>query len=174
MRCKSIYWLAFMMCLFAIGCDNTDDGSYEDPISIYEKVNGNWGLANLKMVDEFAKANKIEPSEENLSTYFNYEDFKIKFNVDEKNNPTSYEVSGNVPALFALKGYWQLSSAFQPTTPGNAIKIYLYSDAQKTQKTDELRLTSIPGKGGEMEIQLARTSGGTTFLSYVFKLNAIK
>lgn len=163
-----------MMCLFAIGCDNTEDGSYVDPITIYEKVNGNWGLTNLKMVDEFAKANKIEPNEENLSTYFNYEDFKIKFNVDERNNPTTYEVTGNVPPLFAPKGYWQLSSDFQPTTPGNAVKIYLYSDSQKTQKTDELRVTSMPGKGGEMELQLARVSGGATFLSYVFKLNAIK
>jgi Domain of unknown function (DUF5004) len=174
MRCKSIYWVALMMCLFAIGCDNTEDGSYVDPITIYEKVNGNWGLTNLKMVDEFAKANKIEPNEENLSTYFNYEDFKIKFNVDERNNPTTYEVTGNVPPLFAPKGYWQLSSDFQPTTPGNAVKIYLYSDSQKTQKTDELRVTSMPGKGGEMELQLARVSGGATFLSYVFKLNAIK
>jgi len=173
MRCKSIYWLAVMMCLFAISCDNTEDGSYVDPITIYEKVNGNWGLTNLKMVDDFAKANKIEPSEENLSTYFNYEDFKIKFSVDEKNNPTSYEVTGNVPPLFAPKGYWRLSSDFQPTNPGNAIKIYLYSDAQKTQKTDELRLTSVPGKNGEMEIQLSRTSGGTVFVSYVFKLTAI-
>lgn len=163
-----------MMCLFAISCDNTEDGSYVDPITIYEKVNGNWGLTNLKMVDDFAKASKIEPSEENLSTYFNYEDFKLKFNVDEKNNPTSYEVTGNVPPLFAPKGYWQLSSDFQPTNPGNAIKIYLYSDAQKTQKTDELRLSSVPGKNGEMEIQLSRTSGGVAFVSYVFKLSAIK
>lgn len=173
MRCKSIYWLAVVMCFIAIGCDNTDDGSSVDPITIYEKVNGNWGLTNLKMVDEVAKANKIEPSEENLSTYFNYEDFKIKFNVDEENNPTSYEVAGNVPPLFAAKGYWKLSSDFQPTNLGNPVMIYLYSDAQKTQKTDELGLTSVPGKNGEMEIKLSRVSGGTPFVSYVFKLNAI-
>lgn len=160
------------MCFFAISCDNTEDGSYVDPITLYEKVNGNWALTNLKMVDEVAKANKIEPNEENLSTYFNYEDFKIKFNVDEKNNPTSYEVTGNVPPLFAAKGYWALSSDFQPTNNG-ANKIYLYSDAQKTQKTDELRLISVPGKNEEMQIQLTRTSGGVDFVSYIFKLNAI-
>jgi hypothetical protein len=173
MRCKSIYWLAVMMCLLAIGCDNTDDGSYVDPITIYEKVNGNWGLTNLKMVDEFAIANKIEPHEENLSTFFNYEDFKIKFSADEKNNPTSYEVSGNVPPLFAPKGYWKLSSDFQPTNATGPTKIYLYSDAQKTQKTDELLLTSVPGKTGEMELQLRHSSGGSAFVSYVFKLTAI-
>lgn len=172
MRCKSIYWLAVVMSLTAISCDNTDDGSHVDPITIYEKVNGNWGLTNLKMVDEFAKANKIEPSEENLSTYFNYEDFKINFVVDAKNRPTSYEVTGNVPALFAPNGYWALSSDFQQTN-ASAIRIYLYSDAQKTQKTDELRIISVPGKNEEMQLQLMRTSGGADFVSYVFKLNAI-
>lgn len=172
MRCKSFYWLAFLMCFFALSCDNTEDGSYVDPITIYEKVNGNWGLTNLKMVDEVAKANKIEPSEENLSTYFNYEDFKINLSVDENNKPTSYQVTGNVPPLFAPKGYWELSSDFQQTS-GSATKIYLYSDAQKTQKTDELRLISVPGKNEEMQIQLVRSSGGTPFVSYIFKLTAI-
>lgn len=172
MRCKIIYGLAVIMCLLAIGCENNDDGNHVDPITLYEKVNGDWGLTNLKMVDEFAKANAIEPNEENLSTYFNYEDFKIRFDVDEKNKPTSYEVVGDVPELFAPKGYWALSSDFQPTN-GGAVNIYLYSDAQKTQKTDELRLTSVPGSNGEMEIQLVRSSGGSPFVTYVFKLNAI-
>lgn len=172
MRSKSYYWLALFMCFFAISCDNTEDGSYVDPITIYEKVNGNWGLTNLKMVDEFAKANKIEPSEENLSTFFNYEDFKINFSVDEKNKPTSYEVTGNVPPLFAPKGYWELSSDFQQTN-ASAVRIYLYSDAAKTQKTDELRVTSVPGSNDEMEFQLVHSSGGTPFVTYVFKLNAI-
>ena len=124
------------------------------------------------MVDEFAKANKIEPSEENLSTFFNYEDFKINFSVDEKNRPTSYEVTGNVPPLFAPKGYWALSSDFQQTN-ASAVRIYLYSDAAKTQKTDELRVTSVPGSNDEMEFQLVHSSGGTPFVTYVFKLNAI-
>ncbi len=173
MRCKSIYWLAVFMCLMTISCDNTEDGSYVDPITLYEKVNGNWGLTNLKMVDESAKANAIEPSEQNLSTYFNYEDFKIKFNVDEKMNPTSYEVLGDVPPLFAAKGFWRLSSDFQQTNASGPVRIYLYSDAQKTQKTDELRLTSVPGNSDEMELQLVHSSGGIAFVSYVFKLTAI-
>jgi hypothetical protein len=172
MKCKSIYWLAVVMSLSAIGCDNTDDGSYVDPITIYEKVNGNWALTNLKMVDEFAKANAVEPNEENLSTYFNYEDFKINFSVDDQNRPTSYEVKGNVPPLFAPKGYWELSSDFQQTN-ASAVKIFLYSDAQKTQKTDELRVISIPGKNEEMQLQLLRSSGGSAFVSYVFKLSAV-
>lgn len=161
------------MCLTVIGCDNTEDGSYVDPITLYEKVNGNWGLTNLKLVDEFAIVNAIEPHEENLSTYFNYEDFKIKFNVDEKNQPTSYEVLGDVPPLFAPKGFWRLSSDFQQTNASGPVSIYLYSDAQKTQKTDELKLTSIPGNNDEMELKLVHSSGGSAYASYVFKLTAI-
>ena len=171
MRCKIIYLLAFIS-LFAVSCNEMDDGSHVDPITLNEKITGEWGLMNLKMVDEVAKANKLEPSEQVLSTLFNYDNFRIKFNVDEKMNPTSYEVTGDVPPLFALSGYWKLSSDFQQST-GEPVRIYLYSDAQKTIKTDELKLTAVPGSSEEMELQLVRTSGGTPFVSYSFKLNAI-
>ena len=155
----------------AIGCTETDDGSFAEPITLYEKIDGEWALSNLKMVDEYAKANNLQPSEQNLSTSFNYDTFRIKFNVDEKNQPTTYEVLGNVPPLFQLTGYWNLTSAFQQTN-SEATRIYLYSDAQKTNKVDELRLTAVPGTTDEMEFQLVRTSGGTPFVSYVFKVNA--
>lgn len=170
MRRKIICLLA-VVSLFAAGCNEPDDGSHADPITIYEKINGEWSLMNLKMVDEVAKAGNIQPNEQNLSGLFNYEDFKIKFNVDAQNRPTSYEVIGDVPPLFAPSGYWQLSSAFQQTNAG-ATRIFLYSDALKTKLTDELRLTSVPGTNDEMEIQLVRQSNGVPFVSYVFKLGA--
>ena len=172
MRCKITYGLAAILFFLAFGCSEQDDGGSADPITIYEKMNGNWGLMNLKMVDEFAKANAIEPSEQNLSTMFNYENFQINFSVDDNMEPTTYQVTGDVPPLFSPSGYWKLSSAFQPTN-SNGIRIYLYSDAAMTQQTDELRLTSVPGSNEEMEIQLIRTSEGTPFVSYVFKLNAL-
>lgn len=159
------------MGLFTYGCNDPDDGSHADPITVYEKINGDWNLMNLTMIDEVAKANSTEPSEQNLSTYFNYENFKIRFDVDENMKPTTYQVSGDVPPLFAPSGYWQLSSDFQQTD-ASAIKIYLYSDAQKKQQTDELRLTSVPGSNEEMEIQLVRISNDVPFISYVFKLSA--
>jgi len=171
MRCKIIYLLAIFG-LLAISCNEMDDGNHVDPITLHEKITGEWGLMNLKMVDELAKANKLEPFEQTLSTLFNYDNFRIKFNVDGNNNPTSYEVTGDVPPLFALNGYWKLSSDFQTTT-GEAVRIYLYSDAQKTIKTDELRIAAVPGSTGEMELQLVRSSGGTPYVSYSFKLNAI-
>lgn len=157
--------------LLALGCNKSDDGSYVEPITIYEKMQGNWNLMNLRMVDQFAKANAIEPSEQNLSALFNYDVFQIEFNVDEQMLPTTYQVSGNVPPIFQLSGYWGLNTSFQPTS-SEAIQIYLYSDAQKTHRTDTLLLTSVPGSNEEMEVQLVRASGGTPFISYVFSLNS--
>jgi hypothetical protein len=163
--------LVIFLFFFAFSCDEMDDGSFVEPITIYEKVNGDWSLMNLKMVDEFAKANAIKPDEENLSNLFNYQNFQIRLNVDDRMQPTTYEVLGDVPPLFEPNGFWELSSAFQQTN-GTALRIYLFSDAQKTQKTDELRLTSVPGSNKQMEIQLVRESEGVPFVSYVFKLNA--
>lgn len=157
--------------LLAAGCNEPDDGSSAEPITIYEKMKGDWNLINLKMVDEVAKANNVQPNEQNLSALFNYDNFQIHFNVDAANRPTSYEVTGDVPPLFALSGYWQLENPFQQTS-GSAVKILLYADALKTQLTDVLRLTSVPGSNEEMEIQLVRQSGGVPFVSYVFKLGA--
>lgn len=169
---KSIKILVFAFFgLLALSCNNTDDGSPVEPITIYEKMQGNWNLMNLRMVDQFAKANAIEPSEQNLSALFNYDVFQITFNVDAGMHPTNYQVSGNVPPIFQLSGYWELNSSFQPTSPG-AIQINLYSDAQKANKTDTLLLTSVPGSNAEMEVQLVRSSGGTPFISYVFSLSS--
>lgn len=157
--------------LLAFSCDKSDDGSYVEPITIYEKMQGNWNLMNLRMVDRFAKTNAIEPSEQNLSALFNYDTFQIVFNVDEHMQPTSYQVLGTVPPIFQLSGYWALNTSFQPTN-SEAIQIQLYSDAKQTIKTDMLLLTSVPGSNEKMEVQLVRTSGGTAFVSYVFSLSS--
>jgi len=152
------------------GCNQLDDGSYTAPITLYEKVGGNWSLSNLKMVDEIAKTNGIKPDEQNLQHLFNYNQFGLQLRVDSQFNPTTYEVLGDVPPLFAPKGYWELSSAFQPTT-SNPVQVKLYSDAAKTQLLDELLLTSVPGASGTMQLQLVRSSEGAAYISYVFNLN---
>lgn len=154
-----------------VGCNDQDDGNYVEPITIYEKINGDWSLMNLKMVDEFAKANAIKPDEQALSTLFNYDNFQIQFNVDEGYKPTSYQVLGNVPPLFEPSGYWDLNHEFQQAN-GMPLIISLYANEAKTQKTDELKLTSVPGSNREMQFQLLRVSDGVPFVSYTFHLTA--
>ncbi len=171
MKIKQLYFLG--VCAMFLGCNDVDDGSFVEPITLYEKVNGSWYLMNLKMTDEIAKSGGLTPVDQNISSYFNFPDFMITLNVDEKNRPTTYEVSGDVPALFLKKGYWALSNDFQ-LTGGEAVKLYLYKDAAKSQKIDELNFVSVPGGQKEMELQLKRTSGGTPFVSYNYKLKAFE
>ncbi|MEG9327049.1 DUF5004 domain-containing protein [Salinimicrobium catena] len=161
--------LTLLLAVLIFGCNTPDDGNYVEPITTYEVISGEWSLMNLTMVDEVAKVNNIKPNEENLSTQFNFEDFRIRFDVDENNKPTTYVVLGDVPPLFQLSGFWDLNADFQPTNSG-AIVIRLYSDEAKTQLKDELYLTSVPRTNRQMELQIIRRSGGTPFVSYKFKL----
>ncbi|NMH29339.1 DUF5004 domain-containing protein [Flavobacterium silvaticum] len=170
MKNRKIYWMCCAI-LLAFGCNETDDGNHVDGITLYEKIAGSWSATNVKMTDEVAKAGGAPVFEQNLTTQFNYDQMQISFNVDEKMQPTTYEVSGNVPPLFEANGYYKLSSDYQPMAT-NPLKIYLYSDAALTAKTGELRVTAVPGSTGEMELQLVRTSGGVPFVSYAFKLTA--
>lgn len=170
MRNSKICWM-ILASVLAVSCNEMDDGNHVDGITLYEKINGNWDATSVRMVDEVAKASGAAVFEQNLTTHFNYDQMQIAFNVDEEMSPTTYQVMGNVPPLFEAEGYYKLSSDYQPmaTTP---LKIYLYSDAELTQKTAELRISAIPGSNGQMELQLVRTSGGVPFVSYVFKLTA--
>lgn len=163
-----------MICLglLAFSCSDTDDGSAVNGITIYEKIQGHWDATSVKMVDEVAKATGAPVFEQNLTNEFNYSQLSVAFNVDDNMNPTTYEVLGNVPPLFEPQGYYELSSPFQPASAGTPVKIYLYSDQAKTNKTGELRITSVPGSNGQMELTLLRTSGNIAFVSYVFKFTA--
>lgn len=169
MKKASFYLLLFVIMFPLGGCDKTDDGTFTEPITIYEKINGVWNLSSLRYIDEFAKANNIEPNEDLLTSWFNFSDFKLTLNVDANNQPLDFKVTGDVPELFPASGYWQLSSAF-PLTTMKPVVVGLYADASKSTLIGELQLISIPGANAEMELQLVRTTNGVAYASYVFKL----
>jgi hypothetical protein len=170
---KNKYLPGYLLLLFMIlpfsGCDPvTDDGSYVDPITLYEKVGGSWKLADIRQVDETAKAAGISPSEIGLYAQFQFGSLAIELKT-ENNQPVLYQVTGGAPELFPNTGYWQLDTEF-PYANGTAPKILLYSDAAKTVKTGELSITSMPGAKQEMELKLTRTSKGVPFVSYLYSL----
>lgn len=169
MKKTTLYLLLIYMVFHLGGCEKTEDGSYVAPITVYEKVKGNWKLSNLKMVDEYAKANSIKPDEQDITTLFGFENFVVELNVDSNNEPTSFKVIGDVPQLFHTEGYWSLSSEF-PQTDLTPLVIDLYDNSAKIEVADRLYLTSIPGARNEMELKLIRQSNGVPYLSYVFKL----
>ncbi|WP_353136370.1 DUF5004 domain-containing protein [Pseudopedobacter sp.] len=167
-----------LLCLVSLfflqfGCKKPDDGSYVDPITLYEKVKGEWKLNDISQVDETAKVAGISPDEISLFSQFGFENLTLSLQVDEKNNPTTYSVSGDAPELFPNSGYWDLSASF-PAANGTAPVINLYSDQAKTDLQAQLSVVSVPGAKTEMELKLTRKSGGVAFVSYNYKLTNVQ
>lgn len=167
----------FLGCLifmqFITGCYKTDDGTYTDPITIYEKLGGKWGLTKLTEVDEIAVASSLKPDNVVLTSKFNFKTFTITLNVDENFQPTSYLVEGSAPELFAKSGYWKLNNPF-PNTDGTAVKIQLFSDEAKTAMVDELSLSALPGARATMEFNLTRESNGLPYVTYTYAVKLLE
>lgn len=172
MRISSTIVIVFFALTIFYGCQKTDDGDYVKPITIYEKINGTWNLSSLIYSDDYAKSLGLESVEENLTNWFNFNTFQISFNVNSKDEPTDYVVSGDIPNLFPSNGFWELNSPF-PTTNTQPVIIILFSDSQKTTQIGELNLTMIPGTNNIMEFRLIRSSNGVQFSSYIFRLYSI-
>lgn len=168
-KTKSIFLVLVVLLIAGYGCTETDDGSYTAPITVYEKIPGTWQLLSLKMIDETARAAGIKPDELVLTNQFNFQSFSIVFEVDENYNPTTYMVSGDVPELLAPEGYWNTDTEF-PLTDGTPVKINLYSDAAKSQLTNQLSITAMPGATAEMELKLTHTSNQVAYATYVYRL----
>jgi hypothetical protein len=90
--------------------------------------------------------------------------------VDNNNQPTSYQISGDNPELFPKEGFWDINTSF-PLATGTAPTINLYSDAGKSTLTGQLAIVSMPGAKAEMEIKLTRSAAGVPFVSYHYKLS---
>lgn len=170
MRKTKMYFLILVAFLVTgYGCTETDDGSFTPPITVYEKIPGTWQLLSLKLVDETARAAGIKPDEIVLTEQFNFETFSVTLEVDADLKPTTYSVTGNVPELLAPEGYWSTDSEF-PMTDGTPVKISLYSDAARTQLTNQLSITAMPGASAEMELKLTHTSNQVAYATYVYRL----
>ncbi len=170
-RTTELIALLLLICTFSfVSCNDTDDGKYVAPITLYEKVKGTWRLTDVIQIDETAKTAGITPDEISLFGQFNFDNFNIVLEVDENNQPVSYQVNGSAPELIPASGYWDLDTAF-PNANGTAPVINLYSDAGKTSMTGRLGVVSVPGATPTMELKLTRSSAGVPFVSYQYKLS---
>lgn len=172
MKTRNLFFVCLMFfASFYLGCKKPDNGVHVDPITLYEKVKGNWKLDDIVQIDETAKKSSIKPDETSLYSEFDFSSFHIKLNIDEKNNPTSYEVTGNAPELFPNAGYWDLNVSFSQAN-ASAPALYLYSDAGKTTLIGKLSITALPGANPQMDLVLTRTVDGIAFVSYQYKLSS--
>jgi hypothetical protein len=165
--------LLFFLTLLLVSCQKTDDGSYTAPLTVTEKLNGTWKLTGIKQIDELAKANSIKPDEADIRSKFGFANMTLTLNLDADSLPTSYEVGGIVPELFAPSGYWDLDSPFTHSD-GTPVEMMLYGDAAKTQITDVLKITTQPGKKATLQLKLTRSSDGTPYVSYVYDFKLVQ
>lgn len=167
---KLIAFLLLLNALFIFSCEKVDDGEFVAPITLYEKVKGEWILNDIIQVDETAKIAGISPHEISLFGQFGFESFGIILDADDNNQPTAYQVSGEAPELFPKAGFWEINTSF-PSASGAAPVINLYSDAAKNNLAGQLSIVSIPGANAEMELKLTRKTAGVPFVSYQYKLS---
>lgn len=144
-------------------CNGTEDGSYVAPITLSEKINGQWVLSSIKQVDEIASKD-IE-----LTGQLDFMSFGIDLQADAENNPTTFSVTGNAPALLPASGNWEMEHPFT-NSDGTPARIFLYSGADKSQKAAVLTVTATPGANRILEFKLTRKQKGQAFVSYIYNL----
>ena len=73
-------------------CNDTEDGSYVEPITLYEKLQGTWSLRTLQQVDEAGKASGAKYTTMDLTQSFDFTTFKLNLQLDESRRPTTFQV----------------------------------------------------------------------------------
>lgn len=162
---KNNFSYALLGALLLSSC-GVDNGSYTDPITVYEKVSGTWNLSQMKQVDELAVANKSGMTELDLTETF--ENFSISLNSEQDYQPSTFTTSG-APAILPANGYWSLDRSFQ-NWDGSPVKIQFFSDAARSVKVGEVSITTVPGSVPSMQLTKTRSTNGTPFVSYVYTL----
>lgn len=142
-----------------VSCSTVDDGSYIDPISLYEKIGGKWVLNSITQIDETNNKNLT------LTDKLDFDTFVILLNVDENHQPTTFSVEGKAPALLPITGTWMLDHPFTKSD-GSATQILLLSKDAKAALT----VTVLPGANNIMEYKLTRKVKGLPYTSYTYNL----
>lgn len=145
---------------FLFSCNTVEDGSYVAPLTQYEKISGQWIVNSVTQTDE------LENKKMTLTNLFDFDTFGIHLNVDADNNPTSYNIEGNAPALIPTSGTWKLGNAFV-NTDGSAPQIILNDNVYLT-------VTGVPGSKKELEYKLTRTQNGKPFVSYTYNMTTVE
>lgn len=152
-------WLAAIPVMALTACSTVDDGTYAEPISLYEKVEGKWVLNSLVQTDETNGKTMA------LTGKLDFDTFVIHLDTDGAHQPTTFSVEGKAPALLPTGGTWSLDRPFTKSD-GSATQIILTGSSGKATLT----VTAVPGASGVMEYKLTRKTGGQAYTSYTYNL----
>lgn len=144
------------------GCQDIEDGHYVSPITLSEKINGDWVLNSMTQIDE------ISQSQKDLTGQFAFTSFNIKLDVDENGISDGFTISGQAPALLPSSGTWEMENNFY-NSDGSSACIFLKSNGERVAA---LTVTAVPGATRTLEFKLTRRQNGRAFVSYVYNLVA--
>src|SRR5690606_36723271 len=99
-----------LLCLIGpcavVSCKKMENGSFVEPITLYEKVKGSWQLTDLVQVDETAKIAGIKPAEISLYGQFDVACLQLTLDVVANYLPTAHQVTRSAPELSPNGGFW--------------------------------------------------------------------
>lgn len=159
-KCISLWLLWLALASIFVSCNQTEDGSYVAPITLSEKVNGEWVLNSITQVDE------ITSKSVDLTGQLSFMSFGIKLQADEQQQPTTFNVSGQAPSLLPTQGTWAMENNFTNSDASPA-RIFLYEGSKKAAT---LTITATPGNNRVLEFKLTRKQKGEPFVSYIYNL----
>jgi len=133
-------------------CDDIEDGSYVPPITLGEKIAGEWQLSAITQIDE-TNAKTMD-----LTGQFDFATFGLSLNGDG-----TFTVSGHAPAFIPESGTWRMANDFV-STDGTAAQIILNDNVFLT-------VTGVPTGGtSHLKFKLTRKAKGVAFVSYEYDL----
>lgn len=151
--------LALCPALVFTSCSTTEDGSYVDPISLYEKIGGKWVVNSVVQTDELTSKTMT------LTDKLDFDTFVILLQTDEHHRPTTFTVEGRAPALLPTSGTWTLDRDYTKSD-GQASQMILQGGDSKATLT----VTALPGSKGVLEYRLTRRVQGQPYTSYTYNL----
>ena len=80
------------------GCNTIEDGSYTEPIRLYEKIGGKWVLNSMVQTDE-SNAKTMT-----LTNLLDFDTFVIHLDCDATGAPSAFTIDGEAPELLPVKG----------------------------------------------------------------------
>lgn len=158
----ALMWLSLSGGLALTGCSDTEDGKYVAPITLSEKINGEWFLNSMTQVDEVSQTSK------DLTAQFSFSSFTISLDVDAEGMPAGFVIGGEAPALLPASGTWEMENNFY-NSDGSSARIFLNSNGGRVAA---LTVTGVPGATRTLELKLTRRQNGQAFVSYVYNLTS--
>lgn len=151
--------LGFVALIGLGGCNTVEDGSYTEPIRLYEKIGGKWVLNSMVQTDE-SNAKTMT-----LTNLLDFDTFVIHFDCDATGAPSAFTIDGDAPALLPVKGTWTLDSPFYKSD-GEAVNLTLKGSGASKQLT----ISSVPGATKTLAFKLIRKVNDKPFVSYSYHL----